>query len=173
MSRIHAIVLIIQIIVTVLAASHPNSHRQKRLVDGTPTTIRHYPHQASLRLAANSKHYCGASIITEKWLLSAAQCTQGSKAVAKNIFVIVAASNLTNDGKRYDLEKIISHEQFDSAGRVNDISMLKILETFKFEYEGAVLAIALPSFETNIKIEGGFGMEYGTVAGWGVYSLVC
>lgn len=172
MSRIHAIVLIIQIVVTVLAASHLNSHRQKRLINGTPTTIRHYPHQASLRLAANSKHFCGASIITERWLLSAAQCTQGSKAVAKNIFVIAGATNMTNDGQRYDLEKIITHEQFDWAERVNDISMLKILGMFKFEYEGAVLAIALPSFEINIKIEGGFGMEYGIATGWGVYSMV-
>lgn len=44
-----------------------------RIVGGFPIDIKQVPWQASLQ--RNGNHSCGASIISNKWLLTAAHCT--------------------------------------------------------------------------------------------------
>lgn len=132
-----------------------------------PTKIQHFPHHASLRSVADSRHYCSGAIISERWLLTAAQCTQGENSRAANIFVVVGVTNVGDDGDRYDLAEIVNHPEFQMAPnkRVNDIAMLKTAQTIRMKLTG-VLPISLPSFKGHYVMENGIGTFPGVVTGW-------
>lgn len=166
------LLLLIQIIVVLATAGQHTPHRrQKRIVHGIATTINEFPYQVSLRFTESRKHFCGGAILSDRWILTAAQCTQGSKSLPHNIFVIVGATNLTNDGRRYDLEKIVNHPHFIWAKRQNDISMLKTKEPLQLIVT-SVFPVDLPSFKLNYIIANGIGLTSAVLSGWG-HSHVC
>lgn len=53
----------------------PQNGGSGRIVGGEPTFVENFPYQASLRVW--SAHSCGAVIISENFLLTAAHCTIG------------------------------------------------------------------------------------------------
>ncbi|KAG7171832.1 Transmembrane protease serine 7-like, partial [Homarus americanus] len=55
---------------------HYNS-RTPKIVGGSETHEHHYPWMVSLQLSKNKKHFCGASIISDTFFLTAAHCTDG------------------------------------------------------------------------------------------------
>ena len=46
--------------------------RQSFVINGQNTDPHEYPWQISLRV--NGRHYCGGSLISDKWVLTAAHC---------------------------------------------------------------------------------------------------
>lgn len=46
-----------------------------RIVGGEPTSIEEYPYQVSLQVF--SSHTCGAAVVSEDYVLTAAHCTDG------------------------------------------------------------------------------------------------
>lgn len=141
-----------------------------RIVNGVETYISEFPHQVSLRLTESSIHFCGGAILSDSWILSAAQCTQDSNSSPENIYVVVGATNISRGGFRYNLEKIVNHPDFNWANRQNDISMLKTSQQLRISNE--VFPVALPSYKTNYIIENGIGLTMVTLTGYG-NSRVC
>lgn len=140
--------------------------RQKRIVHGVETSINKFPHQVSLRFEKTDQHFCGGAILTDSWIVTAGQCTQGSKSSPQNVYVIVGATNLTNGGFRYNLEKIVNHPEFNWEKRKNDISMLKTSRPLQM-LESQVFPVNLPTFKTDYYIENGIGLIDVTLTGWG------
>jgi secreted trypsin-like serine protease len=62
-----------------------------RIIGGEPATLGQIPWQASLRI--NNKHTCGGSILTDRWVISAAHCFLG--AAGEELTVSMAVSILT------------------------------------------------------------------------------
>lgn len=143
-----------------------NHKRSKRVAHDAETTIRQFPHQVSLRFADTSKHFCGGAILSDLWIVSAAQCTQGSKSSPENTFVVVGVTDLTQEGIRYDLDKIINHPNFNWARRLNDISMLKTDRPMLI-METVIYPINLLSFTSNYIMENGIGLSPLNLTGWG------
>ena len=48
--------------------------RKKRIVGGTKVGVGSYPWQVSLWNTRSNKHFCGGSLVAERWVVTAAHC---------------------------------------------------------------------------------------------------
>lgn len=109
------------------------------IVGGTTATPGQFPYQASLRTTPYT-HFCGGSIYTTRWVISAAHCFE-SKTPANTIVVVGAHSRLTG-GIIHNVEAIINHPQYNANNDRDDISLVKTQLPINF-VTGLVAAIPL------------------------------
>ncbi|CAG9827962.1 unnamed protein product [Diabrotica balteata] len=106
---------------------------QPRIVGGKECT-ESYSYMVSIRV--NNKHYCGGTLVTRWWVLTAAHCNDNS--MNKNYVAQFgtkymeppAGTNYT----RITITKIKNHPYFSFVRLVNDIAMAK-LERPVYDYE--------------------------------------
>lgn len=139
----------------------------ERIFGGQEAAIGQFPHQISLRERHGPifRHNCGGSIITNRFVLTAAHCFNRRFPAPDHYRIVVGAhQNNNNDGTAHNITRWIIHEKFymnfnATTGTVrNDIALIETTKTI--EYNNLVAPIALHHrFIEN---------EVGVVAsGWG------
>jgi len=96
------------------------------IVGGREASRHSIPWQVSVQ-TTRGFHFCGGTILNNKYVLTAAHCVKPGQ----NINVVIGAhskKNWRNDGgKSYRVERITNHRDYNTRGRMrNDISLLKI-----------------------------------------------
>lgn len=106
-------------------------HRLKfepKIVNGREANSNAYPWAVSIAYYDTSgqlQSYCGASLIAEKWLITAAHCDVYSSDVA-----IIGRHNLsTNNGKIYKIKRFIPHHSYNKTNSDNDIGLIELDST--------------------------------------------
>ena len=56
------------------------AERATRIVGGEDTEVNEYPWQAGLVFSGGNIVWCGGSLVSSKWVLTAAHCTAGASA---------------------------------------------------------------------------------------------
>lgn len=156
--------LVAFIVVGVLADEdlllNSNSTFDDRIIGGGDATVGQFPYQVSLRDNNSTEHFCGGSIITKRFVLTAAHCTDLESSKPQNVRVVVGAHRMSSGGTHYTVDKILKHPGYGPIDSSNDISIVRT--THPIKYSALVRPIALPT--TDLPIDGGLPV---IVSGWG------
>ncbi|XP_039972916.1 suppressor of tumorigenicity 14 protein homolog [Xiphias gladius] len=122
-------------------------YKLNRIVGGQNAELGEWPWQVSLHFVT-SGHVCGASIISERWLLSAAHCFATSNPanhVASNWQTYSGMQDqYKQDGvQRRPLKRIISHPDYNQMTFDYDIALLELDGPLQFT--NIIQPICLPS----------------------------
>ncbi|KAK5638685.1 hypothetical protein RI129_012980 [Pyrocoelia pectoralis] len=92
-----------------------------RIVGGSTTPEGKYPYQVSIKGSLN-EHICGASILSEKCVLTAASCVFN----AENLTVLAGTNKLNEGGVTFGVSQVIPHEDYSPIFYTNDVAILKL-----------------------------------------------
>ncbi|XP_065356597.1 serine protease 1-like [Calliphora vicina] len=141
----------------VVAAIEPEG----RITNGQTASVGQFPYQVglSLKLSATSSSWCGGSLIGNKWILTAAHCTDGVQSVT----VYLGATVRTSAEVKHTVSKsdFIIHSGWNSITLKNDISLIKIPST---AYTAKIKAVKLPAIASSYSTYAG---DKVVASGWG------
>jgi hypothetical protein len=136
-----------------------------RVVRGSVAQKGDYPWQAVIRVKGKGTfvHWCGAVIISEKFVLTAAHCLIG---YSKGAYIVVAGDYNVDEDEGTEQEAYIEdfylHEKFRQGHKMNnDIALVK-LKGRGFRLNEDVQAICLPDANTNYEMDANC-----TISGYG------
>ncbi|XP_042229941.1 trypsin-like, partial [Homarus americanus] len=138
-------------------------NRQTRIVGGQPTEIHEYPWQVALVSSSGSTPFCGASIISNQWILTAAHCA--AVMTTSNMVVIgehkYTSTSETSATERLSIAQIIVHPSYNRNTYDNDIALLKLTNPITFTSDNKIAPVCFPtSGELYSNVDA-------TVTGWG------
>ncbi|XP_064100706.1 trypsin-1-like [Macrobrachium nipponense] len=118
-----------------------------RIVGGQPTTVHEYPWQVALTTLLSYKPFCGGSIISYKWVLTAAHCAAG--ATPLNLYVVIGEHNWATTSETNVTQKIkalfmIVHPQYNSNTLDNDMALIKLASAVTFPADNKIAPVCLP-----------------------------
>ncbi|KFB42848.1 trypsin [Anopheles sinensis] len=127
-----------------------------RIVGGFEIDVSETPYQVSLQYL--NSHRCGGSVLNNKWVLTAAHCTDGIVPYA--LAVRLGSSRHASGGTVVNVANVVQHPNYDSATTDFDFALLELEGELSFSE--VVQPIALP--EQDEPVEDG---TLTTVSGWG------
>lgn len=139
-----------------LLGQNDTSSEESRIVGGYQANIEDISYQAALVTNWNSV-FCGGSIISEKWIVTAAHCVPGRHPM--NMRVRVGSSTFASGGQLLEVVRIIAHPNYNPRTIDFDIA---VIEVSPMTLDNTVGIVRLPNV--------GEAPSQGTVvlaSGWG------
>ncbi|KAH8306965.1 hypothetical protein KR044_001697 [Drosophila immigrans] len=131
-----------------------------RITNGHDASADQFPYQVGLSLHIGSgSAWCGGSLISHDWVLTAAHCTDGVDAVTVHLGSTVRSSPKVKHTVNKD--KIIIHSGWNSRTLLNDISLIRIPSV---DYSSAIRAVELPKIDSHYSTYSG---DEVIASGWG------
>ncbi|XP_041887458.1 transmembrane protease serine 7 isoform X4 [Corvus kubaryi] len=114
-----------------------------RIVGGSNTEEGEWPWQVSLHFGGAA--YCGASVISKEWLVSAAHCFQGSKLADPRAWRAHLGMQMQGRAKFVSaVRRIIVHEYYNSRNYDYDIALLQLSTPWPDTMSHLIQPICLP-----------------------------
>ncbi|XP_048365632.1 plasma kallikrein [Sphaerodactylus townsendi] len=106
-----------------------------RVVGGTNSTLGEWPWQVSLHVKISiQKHHCGGSIISDRWILTAAHCTEDllMPGIWRVYSGILKQSEINENTSFFKVQEIIVHPQYEISEEGYDIALMKLDRPMNF-----------------------------------------
>jgi secreted trypsin-like serine protease len=149
------------LLVALAAAAFPSPlteeflERDGRIVGGSNAPLGRFPYMAALRNSRNG-FFCGASIVNNRWVLSAAHCTVG---FANNgIRVTVGTVSLSSGGVTHTSSRVVNHPNYNSNTFRADVSLVQTATVMTFNTNVRALALGSTQIGGNVNA---------MITGWG------
>lgn len=135
------LVLLFAISALVAASALPlDDNAINRIVGGQTAPPGYFGYQAALRTSATRRHFCGGSILADRWIMTAAHCVYQND--PEDIIAVVGAHNIneTLDQQpfvNHAVEHIYVHELFTTDEEEDfdlayDIALLHLVDEIEF-----------------------------------------
>ncbi|XP_011497790.1 PREDICTED: trypsin-like isoform X1 [Ceratosolen solmsi marchali] len=137
---------------------------RRRIVNGTKAVLGQFPQQVSLRRRYSQSHFCGGSILTAEWILTAGHCMSNNvKKVLEPYTITVVAGEIvlknTNYARQWSyVRKIIVHPHFNVETLENDVALLQLSKPLTFDMYVRPITVASTSTKPSTTCQ---------VSGWG------
>ena len=106
-------------------------------------------------------HFCGANILNDRWIITAAHCTDGSS--PGSVTSVTSRITRTGPGREYDSAQIIVHEDYSSFSFANDISLIQTTDAMIID--DTARGVCAPSASND------YAGSQLTTSGWGTTSF--
>ncbi|XP_068764757.1 transmembrane protease serine 7 isoform X1 [Struthio camelus] len=141
--------------------SGKSSDLVSRIVGGRDAQEGEWPWQVSLHFAGAA--YCGASVISREWLVSAAHCFQGSKLADPRAWHAHLGMRTQGRAKLVSaVRRIVVHEYYNSRNYDYDIALLQLSKPWPEAMSHAIQPVCLPPSSRRVR-----SGDRCWVTGWG------
>ncbi|XP_060782908.1 coagulation factor IXa [Neoarius graeffei] len=137
-----------------------------RIIGGDTASFGDVPWQVALVLRKTQQVFCGGSILSKQWVITAAHCIEESKQI--EFFIRVGEHNVyKKEGTEQDLEveKSIMHPRYDPATSFynHDIALVRLRSAIVFTDDVRSICLGPSSFSKTLLQSG----TLATISGWG------
>jgi secreted trypsin-like serine protease len=137
-----------------------------KIVGGKPAMPGAYPWQVSLVVSSISDagrgHFCGGSILNEKWIVTAAHCM--TQLTPSQFQVVAGTSTLNSGSKRHAVARALIHAAYEkTAPHDSDVALVELQEPLQLEQSTTAIAVLSEADEPTVLKDG----EKLIVTGWG------
>lgn len=157
-----------------VTAQEPTPTPGNKIVGGSTAIPGQYPWQVALvDGSANnlqSGHFCGGSVISSQWILTAAHCVTYNDGTAISptfIDIVAGVHNLATPAAGYqrrDITNIIVHPGYNPFTDDYDAALLRVASPLTLGGSGATAVVAIPLVSESI---GDLTGVNATITGWG------
>lgn len=139
--------------------------RSTRIVGGQEVEVNEWPWQAGMVWSGSSSVFCGATVISNEWILTAAHCVDGT--AASEIQMLLGEHDYwdSDEPVRMDISEIISDPNYDSNSVDRDFALLRMANPIDWAANPNIRPACLPEYTA-----GDYDQWMSTVTGWGTTS---
>lgn len=151
----------------------PLEELEGRITNGELAKPGQFPYQVGLSLIFGDKGaFCGGTLISDRWVLTAAHCTDGADGVTVYLGAIdIKDDNEKNQQRIYTSKaNIVVHADWNPSTLRNDISLIKL--PVKIEFNDFIQPATLPkmngkysTYEGDLVYASGWGKDSDTATG--------
>lgn len=133
-----------------------------QIVYGTVTSVSTRPYQVSVTPYNSMSGWCGGTLISANWVLTAAHCVTGQS--VSNMRIRAGINDLTTSGGQIRTpSQIIVHPYYSSASSGYDIALMRVSTAFTLGSTVQTAALPGSTAESVLDVNG----KSATVSGWG------